>query len=258
MGNLGSLLPNHVKGWVAYRALREVYRFTVDRDFRAGTLFQLTRPANCFQPYRTTETDRYPRVFQFARDQLGDNRQRRILSVGCSTGEEVFSLRRYFTAASIHGIDINHRNISICNKRLRRIGDAGLSFEVADSTHSVKSESCDAIFCMAVLRHGKLETIETPRCDHLIRFTDFDRVVRDFARCLKPGGLLFIWQSNFRFRDTVTSTQFEVVLEMERSGARIYDCNNQLMHGVDEREVGFRKRADARAGSCVEDVAGAS
>jgi 2-polyprenyl-3-methyl-5-hydroxy-6-metoxy-1,4-benzoquinol methylase len=224
--------------------LRLVYRFAVDGEFRARTLLQMTRPANYFQPYTTTNADRYPRVFQFARDQLGDSRPLRILSVGCSKGDEVFSLRRYFPTAAIRGIDINPRNISICRRRLGRTGDAGLTFEVADSTRHEASESYDAIFCMAVLRHGDLEEVEMPRCDHLIRFADFDRMVRDFARCLKPGGLLFVWQSNFRFCDAAVSTLFDEVLQMDRLHARLYDRNNQLMKGVDDSGVGFRKRVD--------------
>ncbi|HYM26055.1 MAG TPA: class I SAM-dependent methyltransferase [Vicinamibacterales bacterium] len=245
MSPVTRLLPDRLKGSLPYRLLRAVYRCIVDGDLRARKLLQMTRPTNYFQPYTTTTADRYPLVFQFARDQLGDHRSMRILSVGCSTGDEVFSLRRYFPTAAIHGIDINSRNISICRNRVERSGDAGMTFEVADSTRREGSESCAAIFCMAVLRHGDLEAVESPRCDHLIRFADFDRMVCDFARCLKPGGLLFIWQSNFRFCDSNVSPLFDVALRMERVHARLYDRNNTLMKGTDDTAIGFRKRIDA-------------
>src|SRR5882724_9636400 len=67
-----------------------------------------------FQPYNHTLLNRYPWLFQFARESLGDTADLRVLSFGCSLGEEVFALRKYFPAAAIKGIDIDRRNIDRC------------------------------------------------------------------------------------------------------------------------------------------------
>ena len=50
-----------------------------------------------FQPYYYTRPDRYPWLFGFAAARIGARRDVRILSFGCSRGDEVFSLRRYLT-----------------------------------------------------------------------------------------------------------------------------------------------------------------
>ena len=52
-----------------------------------------------------TTLDRYPELFRAASQQMPD--ATRILSYGCSTGEECATLTRYFPAAEIVGTDIN-------------------------------------------------------------------------------------------------------------------------------------------------------
>ncbi len=99
----------------------------------------------------------------------------RILSYGCSNGDEVFSLRRYFTRAIIKGLDINSGSIAVCRRRLRKSPDAAISFATASSAKAEPSSTYDAIFCMAVLRHGSLGLPGVTRCDHLIRFDNFLR-----------------------------------------------------------------------------------
>ena len=173
-----------------FRALRLVYRLLRGVESRHTALLLMRPPKSLFQPYGATGTDRYPAIFQMARKLLGDGPELRIVSFGCSTGEEVFSLRRYFHQAKIAGLDINPHNIRLCRSRLRRNPDPGLDFRVAASTEDEPDASCDAIFAMAVFRHGDLNlTPPPPRCDHRIRFADFERVACDFARCLKPRGL---------------------------------------------------------------------
>lgn len=222
--------------------MRFVGKFAASAEFRSIALLRLTRGSQLFQPYPTTRPNRYPRLFQFARDQIGDGLDRRILSFGCATGEEVFALRHYFPAAEITGIDINPRNIRIC--RARGGHDVRLSFRVAACTSAERAGFYDAIFCMAVLRHGELAVSCAEHCDHLIRFADFAALVGDFARCLKPGGLLFIRHSNFRFRDTAAARGFEVALRAASPTPRptpLYGPDNRLMRGVVDLDVAFRK-----------------
>ena len=101
------------------------------------------------------------------------------------------------------------------------------------------------IFCMAVLRHGSLGNPGVTRCDHLIRFEDFAKAVADFERCLKPGGLLVIRNSNFRLCDTAAATAFETLLTVpfgERARRTpIFGPDNCLMDGVDYPDTVFRK-----------------
>src|SRR5262249_40979290 len=103
-----------------------------------------------------------------------------------------------------------------------------------------------AVFCMSVFRHGGLgPSGKNDRCDHLIRFEDFERTVDELARRIKPDGLLFIANSNFRFSDTAASKQFEVVWrDRSAPGTRspIFGPDNRFLPAASYDDVGFRKR----------------
>jgi len=206
---------------------------------------RLLPPTGAFQPFNDTRADRYPKIFRFVQSALGTSSKIRILSYGCSTGEEVFSLRNYFPHAAIRGIDINAANIAVCRRRLKEKPDAAISFEFASSTEAEPAAAYDAIFAMAVLRHGNLGLLGVTRCDHLIRFDEFARAVEDFSRCLKPGGLLVIRHSNFRLCDAPAGTAFETVLRVKNAETTkktpIFGPDNLLMVGVEYPDTVFRK-----------------
>jgi SAM-dependent methyltransferase len=207
-----------------------------------------TPVAGRFQPYNHTLPNRYPWLFEFAKSSLRDTQDLHILSFGCSEGDEVFALRGYFPAADIKGIDIEPRNISICRARARAGDFAGVTFDAAATTQGEQDESYDAIFCLAVLCHGDLSTYGAARSDPLLRFEDFERTVADFSRCVKPGGLLLLHTTNFRFSDTSAAKDFEPVLEADPGQLAadvLYDRRNRLMVGERYRAVAFRKRLRA-------------
>jgi SAM-dependent methyltransferase len=207
------------------------------------------RLPGAFQPYNHTLPDRYPWLFQFAAAHLGVNRRVQLLSFGCSRGEEVFSLRRYFPLAEIKGIDIDPRNIACCETRARVEESAGLTFAAAATTKGEPTEFYDAIFCLAVLCLGDLTTSRAERCDPHLRFEDFERQVADFARCLRPGGLLFLHTTNFRFSDTIVARDFDVALESDPSEMApdvLFDRDNILMKGAKYHAVGFLKHGTPR------------
>jgi SAM-dependent methyltransferase len=205
-----------------------------------------------FQPYYFTRPDRYPWLFGFAAERLGARQNLRILSFGCSRGEEVFSLRKYFPAAVLKGIDVNPRNIARCRARMRAENPANMSFEIAATTQGEATGSYDAIFCLAVLVNGDLTASAARRSDPVLYFDAFERIVGDFARCLKPGGLLILHTTNYRFCDTAAARDFDVVYEADPKHLApdvLFDRNNRLMSGERERylAVAFQKRVTAQS-----------
>jgi 2-polyprenyl-3-methyl-5-hydroxy-6-metoxy-1,4-benzoquinol methylase len=224
------------------RAARKAWRIAVDPPYRHMLWLHWRRPPDAFQPFNTTKPDRYPEIFAFVQAELGAVSNVRILSFGCATGEEVFSLRHYFPQATIKGTDINAGNIAVARRRLRCESDPRISFEVGSSVATEASDAYDAIFCMAVLRHGSLALPGVTRCDHLIRFEDFEEMIAAFARCLRPRGLLAIRHSNFRLSDTAAGAGFETILRISTgTKSPLFGPDNSLMRGIDYPDTVFRK-----------------
>jgi SAM-dependent methyltransferase len=227
-------------------ALRLLMRLARDPVYRHMMRLYWWPRRDAFQPFSDTRPDRYPAIFKFVRSELGTDHPVALLSFGCATGEEVFSLRRYFPRATIKGIDINPGSIVVARRRLAAEPDPGLSFACGASTADEPAARYDAIFCMAVLRHGGLGAPGVVRCDPLLRFDDVAGALADFHRCLKPGGLLIVRHSNFRVCDTPIGTEFETVLSVPNRGAPttpIFGPDNRLMSGLDGSDTVFRKRA---------------
>ena len=200
-------------------------------------------PPGGFQPYNFTAPNRFPWLFEFARRELDGIARPHLLSFGCSWGDEVMTLREYFPAAVIKGIDIDPRNIARCLSR--RPPGASIDFAAAAGTDAEPSRHYDAIFCLGVLCHGDLTTYGAIRSDPILKFAAFERTVADFARCLKAGGLLVLHTTNFRFCDTAVCDDFAVVLEAaphQLTADVLFDTDNRLMPGVRYRAVAFRKR----------------
>ena len=205
--------------------------------------YRVRRPlAGRFQPYHHTLPDRYPWLFRFAAAVLGDRENCRLLSFGCSRGDEILSLRRHFPRAAITGIDFDKNNIARCRARIK---DPATRLAVSATTEEESAQSYDAIFCLAVLCHGYLAISGARRSDPLLYFADFERMVGDFARCLKPGGLLVLHTTNFRFCDTAAAEAFDVLLEAEPDQMADdvhFGRDNVRLEGERYRAVVFRKR----------------
>jgi SAM-dependent methyltransferase len=153
----------------------------------------------------------------------------------------VFALRGYFPTARITGLDINRHNIAICNRKLRQSPDQGIEFRIGATLAEVEA-AYDAIFCMAVFRHGGLTAAPPVRCDDRIRFKDFEREIGYIARRLKPGGILLVEWCAFRFCDTEAFENFEAIHTAAPAGSEpIYDRDNRLILGGVYRDTAFRK-----------------
>jgi SAM-dependent methyltransferase len=217
--------------WLFNPTLRQIHRLRTER------------PGEVLQPYPFTCFDRHPTLFGYARDQLGALDKPRILSFGCSTGEEPLSLALYLPSAQINAVDINPHSIAIARKLIGRQGTANIDIELA-ATPPDHPEYYDAVFCLSVLRHGDLDANRPLDCSRVLPFARFAQTVGMLDRVLRPGGLLFIWGSNFRFSDLLIAESYEV---MSVPGSRphrgaVYGPDNRLLPQNGNSQFVYRKR----------------
>ena len=96
-----------------------------------------------------TAPDRYPEIFAAAAAAAPD--ARRILSFGCSTGEECVSLAQYFPKAENVGAEINVLSLL---KAMKKRSDR-IRFVYSSDRILSRLGGFDVVFCMAVLRAPK-------------------------------------------------------------------------------------------------------
>jgi hypothetical protein len=158
----------------------------------------------CHQGPNKTALNRYPEIFAAAAAMLPN--AERILSFGCSTGEECVTLGDYFPGALIVGTDINPLNLVKARKhRSNRIRFIYASDRILSSYGGF-----DAVFCMAVLR--------TPKRKRLAESYPFDRFEERalfLESLVKPGGLLVIHNATYRFSDTAHLDAYETIPSAE-------------------------------------------
>jgi hypothetical protein len=155
--------------------------------------------------------DRYPEIFSTCRAYFADCEDLKILSYGCSTGEEVMTLRKYFPSAIITGAEINRRSLAMC--RNHRI-DERIAFIYSEHTEIAQRGPFDAIFCMAVLQRTPHTIIDQgiTNLRYIYPFEKFDRQVAELDSLLKKGGLLTIHRTQYRFSDAGVASKY-VALE---------------------------------------------
>lgn len=211
---------------------------------REAAVAQLLRPDNLFQPFTTTSAGRYPEEFAVVKEALGTDAPT-MLSFGCASGDELFSLRADFPAARIHGIDINPLALRTARRRVRASGDDRITVERASDASALEAGRFDVVLALAVFRHGGLKA-QPESCADLVRFADFERTVTGLAAALGPGGLFVLRHANFRFTDCAVAADFEVVRDgfpsADDSGATpVYDRADRLVRGAAGDDGIYRK-----------------
>jgi tRNA G46 methylase TrmB len=99
-----------------------------------------------------TAPNRYPEIFAAAAAAAPD--ARRILSFGCSTGEECVSLAEYFPKSEIIGAEINVLSLPKALEEAKRPN----SFRLFQRSHSKQARStwCSAWRCFAPRRSNSV------------------------------------------------------------------------------------------------------
>ena len=211
--------------------IQQVYlsvRFFTDASFRSSILTRLRSGQFYHQQVTFTLSNRYPLVFQACADYLTCIKNPQVLSFGCSTGEEVFSIGSYIPGARILGVDINQWCLNQCKKKNKNLS---FSFCNRISDDFEQANGFDAIFCLAVFQRTENRTNKDNFIASGFRFEQFEKEILVLDGKLKSGGLLIIDNVDFCFLDTVCAEYYAPLYTFEQNQLvrkrPLFDRNNQ-------------------------------
>lgn len=218
----------------------DVARLLPTGEGRARLWTRLVHSNEVHQTTPFTEEDRYPDLFDLSAALAPE--AGRILSFGCSTGEELEAIRRRFPRAEIVGAEINPRSRRLAARRSK--ADTGTRVVPPKSING----TFEIIFALAVFQREPHKVNETEAQDisALYPFGRFEEAVTELVERLQPGGLLCVTNSQYRVEDSSAYQQLEA-LELSA-------WTEGPFFGRDGRRLGavsatiFRKRAARRGG----------
>lgn len=214
----------------------------INKQSRAVFFTKLRYPNRIHQTTPATAMNRFPLIFSACRGCFEEKSDIKILSFGCSTGEEVLTLRHYFPNATIVGAEINKYSLEICQKRKL---DDKMIFIKSTSEEISKHGPYDAIFCMAVFQRT-LGLIAEKRITDLSRIYPFRRFADQICEldpCLRKDGLFVVHFSQYDFRDTEVASKYSTYGDYNQDcyWPYIFDKNSKLVTTKVQRNSIFVK-----------------
>jgi methylase of polypeptide subunit release factors len=182
-------------------------KFFLNPRYRSEKITRNKYPDEMIQTSSATRMNRYPHLFEIASKELKEIPHPKILSFGCSTGEELLSIKEYISKAEIVGVDINHRAISIAKKR--DPSGAFHYFHSLDEAWKIEA-SFDCIFALAVFQKSEHRDQNQKIALDSFTFNKFEEMVGQLDSMLKKKGLLIIEHSDYAFQDLKISQNYSV------------------------------------------------
>lgn len=199
-----------------------------------------------------TALDRYPALYAGAAavvEALYGPQPIRILVLGCSTGQEPLTLAKcYFTRAShrLDAVDIAAAAIETARQhhshpRVRYVcgGDPGITGQ-----YCYQLVFANSVFCRWPASRGAASIAE------LYPFAVFEAALAEIDQQLVTGGLLALYNANYRFADTALASRY-IPLRLpglDESGfVTKFDQDGSLSLSQDYPYALFLKVADAVA-----------
>lgn len=218
--------------------LLDLVRLIPTADGRARLWTRFAHGARLHQTSSDTCEDRYPELFHLAAQLEPD--PKRILSFGCSTGEELVSLRHIFPNAQIVGAEINQRSRRIAahktaaDSRIEVVGPADVA------------GAFDLIFALAVFQREPIKIAEIGAKDltPYYPFHRFDAGVTQLASHLSANGLLCVMHAHYRIEDSSAAAELDLVAQAPPTNGLLFGRDGIRLSGVSAGMI-FRKLSNA-------------
>jgi hypothetical protein len=155
-------------------------------------------PGYC-QLSHQTKQNRFPKIFESAKE-LQPN-PKRVLSFGCSTGEEVYTLAEHYPDAEIVGVDIDWYSIQAARKNNK------YKDRVFFHTETGATGLYDLVTCFMVLF----------ALDKPVPRERWIETVSVIDRHVAMNGVLMIYTSEYDFLSSDISYKYDAIREWKRT-----------------------------------------
>ena len=214
----------------------DLLRLVRDAGGRSELWTRLLHNAELHQANPHTEPDRYPELFdQAAKLSPGP---KRILSFGCSTGEELISLRQRFPRAEIVGAEINPRSRRIAARRLS--SDSAVTVVKPGSVDG----SFDIVFALSVLqwRPHTIAEMGVEDLSSYYPFERFDTAVSKLVNSLRPHGLLCVINAHYPVEESSAADLLDAIDDSGEMDEPLFSRDGRILRSPAAKTL-FRKRA---------------
>ena len=225
----------------------KIARFCQDPQHRALVRARLLHRERLHQTTPLTGINRYPTIFSEASRQLRKLPRPRLLSFGCSTGEELLSLRLHFHNALIYGFEINTASLAIARSKPL---DQATKVLRSSPRAMMRHAPYDAVFCMAVLQRTPHLIISNQINDvsRIYPFAKFDHQLALLDQLLSPGGLFVIEHTFYDLLDTQIAPHYQPVhFKHSQPPYPRFDKNGLRRVGSGQYHTIFRKVSEGGA-----------
>ena len=193
----------------------------------------------------TTVEDRYPEIFKTVGRLCAGKTDVRVLSFGCSTGEEPYTLStRYLPQAQIVGLDASVTSVEAA-KRARSLGES-IVYDISTEETLARYGPYDVIFAMSVLCRWP-DLADIVDASNVFPFKRYLEMVRLLDEQLVPGGLLVIFNSNYSFLDSALISSYEIILIpqlLDNGYVKHFDRNSRAIENYCGTDAVYRKLTD--------------
>jgi len=206
---------------------------------------------------------RYGELFRFLQqiNAAFDLNFKKILSFGCSSGEECLTLKELFPEAKVSGTDVLPDMVEKATEFCAHEKD----INILPYPHFWQTnDQFDLVSCMSVLLELQYQFLRKPHWHAMIDnpekklsayqivieklkvkfpFSEFERVVTLLDSYVKPGGILVIHNANYRFLETKVGASYDPICLPGKNYETIpkwHRDDRPVLHD-DYTEVIFRK-----------------